>query len=253
MFNSNTDKEWEKFGEVDPYYGVLSEGKFHKINLTEENKEDFFKSGVVYIEDLLKKVRQHIDPNFKIKHALDFGCGVGRLVIPLAGIAERVTGIDVSDSMLNEAKQNCETYSRKNVVLVKSDDSLTQLKDKYDFIHSFIVLQHIPVKRGKRIFEGLLAHLEDGGVCVIHFTYAEYEISKKFASFIKAYVPFANNVYNLYKGRGFFFPHMQMYKYDISKLLLIMEKLHIREFYAELTNHGGVSGIVLFFRKPKQA
>jgi hypothetical protein len=37
------------------------------------------------------------------------------------------------------------------------------LKGKYDFIHSYIVFQHIPVERGKRIFEKLLAHLETGG------------------------------------------------------------------------------------------
>lgn len=101
MFNNDTDKEWEKFGKYDPYFGVLTHDKFHKINLTDENKEEFFKSGFDYIDDVLEKIRSHIDQSFTIKKALDFGCGVGRLVIPLANVAKEVTGVDVSDSMLN--------------------------------------------------------------------------------------------------------------------------------------------------------
>ena len=88
----------------------------------------------------------HIDPSFSINHALEFGCGVGRLVIPLAKIAKRVTGIDVSESMINEAKRNCESRKINNVFLTKTDDSLSLLANNYDFMLSFIVFQHIPAK-----------------------------------------------------------------------------------------------------------
>jgi cyclopropane fatty-acyl-phospholipid synthase-like methyltransferase len=252
MFRSDTDKEWEIYGKDDPYFGVITHDKFHKCNLTDENKEEFFRSGSIYIDNVLKKIRQHIDPTFTIKEALDFGCGVGRLVIPLADVAKEVTGIDVSDSMLNEAKKNCEAHSISNVVLVKSDDSLSSLKDKYDFIHSFIVFQHIPVKRGEYIFQNLMAHLEDEGVCVIHVTYAKDDTINKLVSLINNYVPLAKNVINLFKERDFFGPQMQMNTYDLNRLLLIMQKMNICEFHAEYTNHGGVLGVVLFFRKPKQ-
>ncbi len=79
--------------------------------------------------------------------ALDFGCGVGRLVIPLSKIAESVTGVDVSESMLNEAISNCDNQNVNNANFIKADDNLSMLSGKYDFIHSYIVFQHIPTKR----------------------------------------------------------------------------------------------------------
>ena len=239
MLNSNTDKEWEKFGKDDPYFGVFAPDYFRRINLTDENKEEFFKSGVNYIDAVLEKIRQHIDQAFTIKKALDFGCGVGRLVIPLANVAKEVTGVDVSDSMLNEAKKNCEARLIKNVVFVKSDDSLSLLNGKYDFIHSFIVFQHIPVTRGEQIFKNLLAHLESDGVCVVHFTYARNYTIKKLVPFVKKYIPFSSNLINLIMGRKFFAPQMQMNCYDVNRLFLTIQKANVFECYTEFTNHGG--------------
>ena len=250
MSCGNSDKEWEKFGKDDPYFGVITHDKYHKSNLTDESKEEFFESGSNYVDEVIEKVRQRIDPNFTLKRALDFGCGVGRLVIPLAKIAEEVTGVDVSDSMLNEAKKNCETRSIKNAVFSKSDDSLSFLDGKYNFIHSFIVFQHIPVKRGERIFENLISRLDNEGVCVVHFTYVPEYNSTKIFSFIKRFVPLSGNFMNLIKGRKFFAPQMQMNAYELNQLLLTIHNTNVRSCYAEFTNHGGMRGIVLYFQKP---
>lgn len=253
MLDSNTDKEWEKFGKDDPYFGVITDDRYRKENLTDEGKEAFFESGINYIDELLKKIRQRIDPAFTIRRALDYGCGVGRLLIPLAGVAEEVTGVDVSESMLKEVKKNCEARSARNVVLAKTDDSLSLLKGKYDFIHSFIVFQHIPVTRGERIFEKLVAHLADEGVCVVHFTYASDHKNKKLVAYVKRYVPFSGNFYNWLQGRKFFAPRMQMNAYNLNHLFLTIQKAEVRCCYVEFTDHGGELGIVMYFRKNKMA
>lgn len=105
-------------------------------------------------------IRKHIDEKFKFKRTLDFGCGVGRLVIPFANVAQEVTAIDVSDSMLNEAKKNCQARAVNNVVFAKLNDKLTSLHGKYDFIHCFNVFQHIPEKRGQQLLSRLLGTLK---------------------------------------------------------------------------------------------
>lgn len=253
MFGGKTDREWEKYGKDDPYYGVASLEKFHKANLTEETKKEFFKHGYDYIENVLKTIREKIDPGFAVANALDFGCGVGRLVIPLAGIADRVTGLDVSDSMLDEATKNCELRSITNVTLEKSDDSLTILHDQFDFIHSYIVFQHIPVRRGERIFSGLLDRLTEGGVGVVHFTYAKETGIKRAIPLIKKYIPLAKNILNAIKGRSFFAPGMEMNVYNLNRLFILLQKSSITHFHAEYTNHGGELGIILYFQKPKAA
>jgi 2-polyprenyl-3-methyl-5-hydroxy-6-metoxy-1,4-benzoquinol methylase len=135
----STDAEWEKWGQKDPYFGVLTHDKYRSQNITEEAKKEFFESGRSYISHVLEVCRQQFDRGFTLKRALDFGCGTGRLVIPLAGIAEHVVGLDVSDSMLKEAFKNCNKHSAINVSLLKSNDNLSCLDGSFDFIHSFIV------------------------------------------------------------------------------------------------------------------
>jgi ubiquinone/menaquinone biosynthesis C-methylase UbiE len=249
MFLPDTDREWEEFGATDPYFGVITFEEYRQANLSDENKEAFFRSGYDYIADVSNKIRKHIDPAFNPKRCLEFGCGVGRLVIPLAEISEYVVGLDVSESMLNEARKNCESRSVKNVDFLRTNDDLSSLSGKYDFIHSFIVFQHIPVRRGWRILGNLLARLEKGGICVLHFTYAKNYRPRHFVSFIKHHVPFGKNLINLIRGRTFFAPVIQMNTYDLNKIFLMMQKINVRDFYAEYTDHAGDLGLLIYFKR----
>ena len=250
MFNSNTDSAWEKFGREDPYFGVLTKDKFRKTNITADNKQEFFESGYRHVDRLVKTIKGHIDPNFTVKRALDFGCGVGRIVIPLANVADYVVGVDVSESMLREAKRNCGTRSMRNVDFVKSDDQLSNLDGKFNFIHSFIVFQHIPVRRGESLFSNLLEFLDDGGVCAIHVTYEKSYSAKKLGPWIRENIPLAKYLVNLARGRRPTSPQMQMNSYYMNRLFSILQKAKISEFHAEFTDHEGALGAVLFFRKP---
>lgn len=179
MFNWNTDKEWERLGRSDPYFGVVTHESYHLENLDERNREEFFRTGEVYVEQVMDNIRRHIEAGFRPKRTLDFGCGVGRLVIPFARFSDEVTGVDVSEAMVREARANCVAAGLKNTVLFRSDDGLGVLDGKYDLVNSFVVFQHIPVARGCGIFRRLLSFLEPGGVGVCHFTYSKSTRIKK--------------------------------------------------------------------------
>src|SRR4051812_3426092 len=97
-----TDSDWEKFGRIDPYYGVLSHDRFHAAAEAGEARQAFFQSGESHIDLVFRTIREHCDADFAPQRAFDFGCGVGRLVIPLARRAARVVGADISDAMLAE-------------------------------------------------------------------------------------------------------------------------------------------------------
>jgi 2-polyprenyl-3-methyl-5-hydroxy-6-metoxy-1,4-benzoquinol methylase len=251
MFSSNTDKDWEQVGRTDPYFGVVTHDKFRCSNLTEENKGIFFRSGHDEVNSIVENVKHMIDSEFTIKKALDFGCGVGRLLIPLSDLAETATGIDVSESMLNEAKKNCKAQSINNVILAKSDDTLSCLNGKYDFIYSFVVFQHIPVPRGERIFKNLIDHLEDGGICVAHFTYSKESRAMRITGLLKNHLPLVKNFVNMIKGRGFSTPQMQMNDYNLNRLFAIIQrKSHASKLFVEYTNHNGTLGVIIYFMKP---
>src|SRR5262249_5509640 len=101
-----TDQAWEYFGRTEPYFGVLTQPAYQMGQLSEAARIEFFESGRRYVEFALEVARNHLDPTFRPARALDFGCGVGRLAIPLARVCESVIGVDVSDAMLTEARKN---------------------------------------------------------------------------------------------------------------------------------------------------
>jgi len=75
---------------------------------------------------------------------VEIGCGVGRMTHMLARIFGHVTGVDISEEMVRQAREN--TADLSNVDLLVGDGcTLTGVPDSScDFAFSFIVFQHIP-------------------------------------------------------------------------------------------------------------
>lgn len=227
----NTDTEWEKWGKSDPYYGVLTDARFRRRTLTPEAKRDFFESGQSHIGHVLEVARRHLDPSFSPKRALDFGCGPGRVLVPLAAIAEHVVALDVSPSMLAEAQRHCDDNSVSNVSLLRSDDDLAALNGRFDFIHSVIVFQHIPVRRGLRVFGKLLEHLDDRGIGVIHFSYAKTAPGQGWGhaatrGLLWPLHELKQRIGQIVLKRD---PEMQMNSYDMNALLLLVQSAGAHE------------------------
>jgi ubiquinone/menaquinone biosynthesis C-methylase UbiE len=246
----STDTDWDKWGEIDPYFGVLSSDEYRADNLNEELRAKFFHSGDVYIRRTLDAVRSHLDAGYQPERCVDFGCGVGRLVIPLAGLSREVVGIDVSDHMLAEAASNCEKRNVENVALVKSDDRLTQLDGSFNLIHSCLVLQHIPAKRGMQLIDALVRHLEPGGVVVIQFYY-RCDAPKLVRALVKLRyrLPIANTARNLIRGRPLQEPAMQLHTYDLEAILCLLKAAGVASIYLHPFTHDEFQSVTLYGQK----
>ena len=227
-----TDADWDKWGEIDPYFGVLSADKFRAENLDDESRAAFFHTGQAHIDSTMAIVREHLDADFRPTASLDFGCGVGRLVMPLARISERVVGVDVSDNMLAESAANCRNHQIENVSFVKSDDGLTNLEGEFNLIHSCLVLQHIPTNKGMRLLEELLQHLEPGGVVAIQIYY-RCVAPKLVRALVKLRykLPIMNALRNLLRGRPLREPAMQLHTYDIETVITLFRSAGVEGIY----------------------
>jgi 2-polyprenyl-3-methyl-5-hydroxy-6-metoxy-1,4-benzoquinol methylase len=212
-------RQWERFGRMDPYYGVYAVEEMHRPNLDDGARERFFASGDAHVTAVLESARRYTGPAFAPRRILDHGCGVGRLIVPFAGRAERVVGVDVSPSMLAEARRNCEARGLANVELV-SADQLDTLAPEFDVVHSHIVLQHIPPKRGEPIFETLASLVAPGGVGVVQVPIAARHWLAHAHTWATRTLPFAYNLANVMRGRPWDYPHMQMNVYRLNSLTL---------------------------------
>ena len=250
----NTDIAWEEWGKRDPYYGVITDPKFRRAEITQAAKQEFFDSGRHHAQYVMQMIHLYIDPHFEPKCVLDFGCGVGRLVVPFAEMADRVVGLDVSSAMLAEARLNCRQMGLANTHLLLSDDTLSALTEKFDLIHSYIVFQHIPPERGRALFAELLKRLADGGIGTVHFAYskAHYADTHGLApapasSLSNTLLPPDMFAAPLAADRD---PEMQMNPYNLNELLFLIQGAGVRRFHVEFTDHGGELGVFVFFQKP---
>jgi SAM-dependent methyltransferase len=243
----STDAAWEEWGRRDPYFGVITHPKYRRTAMDELAKREFFADGESHVGHILGTIKGQIDPQFNPRRVLDFGCGVGRLLVPFAKVSEDVVGLDVSPSMLEEARRNCDERGVGNVQLLTSDDELSALTGTFDLIYSFIVFQHIPVERGRAIFGRLLSHLRPGGVGAIHLTYSK----TRFASTngvappeppSPASMPTIQRTMPIDAD-----PVMQMNPYNMNEMLFLMQCQGVQRTYVEFSDHGGELGVLLYF------
>lgn len=254
MFEASTDKAWHTLGTKNPYYSAVTSSEYLDIADPEKKVAQFVASGEENIRAIFEVIRSSVDNEFRPKRAVDFGCGPGRFVIALATHCKEVIGLDISESMLKEAEKNVRARSLNNVVLAKSDDDVSALNGQYDFIHSYIVFQHVPVGRGERILVSLLSHLSSEGVAVLHFTYArETSALRRFVHVARKHIPFVNGAVNIFQGRQFTHPMMQMNAYDLNRLFRIVQETGFDIAKCQFTNHtGGHLGVILYIRKSEK-
>lgn len=107
-----------------------------------ESEESFWRSGREDLENFILRDLQ-VEPGAV---ALEIGCGIGRLLRPLSKRVARVWGFDISGEMIERGKRAL--ADRPNVGLQRTDGDLAPCADaSVDYVFSFIVFQHIPVKR----------------------------------------------------------------------------------------------------------
>jgi len=115
--------------------------RFYVCTDSAASAEEFFASGE---RDLARHVLDGlaVDPSW---HALEIGCGLGRLLKPLSKRVARAVGVDLSEEMLRRARENLS--DRTNVEVHRTEGSLEFLPDaSFDFVFSHIVFQHLPRK-----------------------------------------------------------------------------------------------------------
>lgn len=239
---------WEHFGEHSPYYSVATLRQFREENLDEKNLDEFFRSGEDYVGVIWEEIENNFGAGFEPDRALDFGCGVGRLTLPLAQKCRRITGVDVSSTMIREAEKNASAKKAGNVEFLLVAEDLADLEGNYDFVHSFIVLQHIDPRIGYPIFEKLVAALNPEGIGVLQVTYANpFPKIRRITRNLYQKFPLTYRIRNLVLRKEPE-PLLPMYLYDLNRIYGILHRSGCHKSTALFTDHG-FQGVIIFFQK----
>lgn len=127
----------QQLNAIADYWSLRSHG--YRLEIEDELNQDKDSS---YARELLSRVKKH---NFPVAPtALDLGCGPGFFSILLAQNGFKVTGIDLSDGMLKQAKDLCQQRNL-NVALLKADvQNPPFAPESFDLIVSRNVFWNLP-------------------------------------------------------------------------------------------------------------
>ncbi len=155
-------RNWEKMGKNDPFWAVLTEDAKKGSRW---DAREFFSTGEKEIAGIMDYV-QSLGLQVRREQALDFGCGLGRLTQALGAHFPHVLGLDISSSMVEQARS---LNARGEVCefRVNADADLRQVSSNtIDFIYSSITLQHIDPEYSRVYLAEFIRVLRPGGVLV---------------------------------------------------------------------------------------
>lgn len=142
------------------------------------------------------KQKKYLD---KFEKVLDFGCGVGRCDRAFSNYFKEVIGIDISSTMIDNAKKYNNSISNCNFIVNKSNTLDNIESGSIDLIYSIITLQHFPSKKSiLKMISEFVRVLKNGGLlifqlpCVIPFRF-KLQIRRKLYNLLK-FIGFSNNI-----------------------------------------------------------
>jgi cyclopropane fatty-acyl-phospholipid synthase-like methyltransferase len=166
MTKSMPDR-WDEFARVDAHRYICT-------GVGPDDSRKFWASGEQTIEtELLPLVHEF---RLEVGVALEIGCGVGRLLLPLARHFATAVGVDVSGEMILRARRNSADLGIRNIewILASEPNAVLQqrsgLAGKVDLLYSLLVFQHIEQADLIDSYMGTIAELLAGsGVAYLHF------------------------------------------------------------------------------------
>ncbi len=174
---ASVEATWSQLGKEEPYWSVLTSDRYRSENFS-QNEDKYWSTGIVDVRRMKAWLERNGVASTARQRCLEYGCGTGRVTHWLAREFRQVTGCDISQAHLDLAQRaissRIEPSQEVDFFHVRNLKSLDRLPE-FEFLFSFIVLQHNPPPVITYILDKLLARLAEGGIAFFQLpTYWKY-------------------------------------------------------------------------------
>jgi SAM-dependent methyltransferase len=233
---------------------VLTSPRFRRTNLTPDREREFFASGEALVDAMLRTIELRLAPHFAPTAILEYGCGVGRLALPLAGHAARragsVVAVDRSAAMLRIARAEAERRGLTNIAFCTPAE-LEATPRTFDFITCYLVLQRMAPAEGVALIRRLVARLASGGIGAFHVPYGTTTSPLVDASrWLREHVPALNGLANVVRRHPYDQPFIPTHTYDLTEIFRVIDEAAIEAVHVGFDRHEGLATALLFVEKP---
>jgi len=156
-------RAWEGLGERRPFHSVLTQDRFLPSRLSDSEKQ-FWETGEIEARHLADYLAGGDHIELAAATVLEFGCGVGRVAIPLAAASGRVVAYDISEPHLTLGRARAAALGRTNIRMSAIGDALPDEFEACDVFYSRIVLQHNPPPIIGLVLQKLIRALKPDGM-----------------------------------------------------------------------------------------
>jgi SAM-dependent methyltransferase len=248
------DPRWEVFAAREPYFAVLTAPKFLRAQLTPDAEREFFESGEMLVDYMFRLIEARLAPDFAPTSILEYGCGVGRLAIPLARRAGRrggrVLAVDRSPVMLGLARREAERRAVGNIVFAPPAEFRAEDRS-FDFACCYLVLQRMREHEGLRVIREVLARLAPGGIAAFSIPYqSTVGPAVRALRWGRERLPFVNSLINLLRGQPRSDPFIASHTYDLSRLVNVIQEQLVATMNVLLEPQTGLNTALLFLEAP---
>jgi SAM-dependent methyltransferase len=132
-----TDEQWERFAREDAEYYVLTGvGRGRRA----DTRSEFFESGRKQAQRLMEDCEPYLNGR---DLAIEIGCGVGRVALPLSRQFARLIAVDVSPTMLSKLEENAARDVAAGHIESMLAGHAWDDPNTADLVYSVLVFQHI--------------------------------------------------------------------------------------------------------------
>ncbi|MBT5338122.1 class I SAM-dependent methyltransferase [Candidatus Falkowbacteria bacterium] len=148
---------WNTFAKTNPYYYIDTNYK--------GSEPRFWQNGIKQSSLIMEYVGSNLQQK---RFVLEFGCGVGRVLLPMANNFEQAIGVDISSEMLKLLAQQALKQNKNNIESYSITENWHQ--HKFDLVYSILTFQHI---KDYHIIESSIQQIADclnkKGIAYLHF------------------------------------------------------------------------------------
>jgi SAM-dependent methyltransferase len=213
--------------------GIVPKGSYRHEVLEGDSLERFYDHGEREVKRVVRQIEAHTGASIAGRRVLDFGCGMGRLALPLATRCEFVYGVDLLPGELAAADRVARERGITNVEWLESR-RLGELAGRYDLAISYWVFQHIPTREGERLFAQIIDGLQPGGLGALHFL-VRTDSAMRIARHL--------DVASMYAA---------MHSYSLNRLGNVLANAGIRDWHVTWYGERPHVDATLIFRKPER-
>lgn len=247
--SNNADRDWDQFAAREPYFAVVTDPRFLGANRTAEYERQFFASGESLVDWMLGVIDAALIPQFAPMSILEFGCGVGRLALPLARRPGSVVGVDRSPAMLETARAQAAQHGLDHIDF-QTADTFFAAPRTFDFVVCYHLLQRLPRQDGLALLRRLEGCIGADGVGVFQWCSRSREpLLVRGSRWARERVPGANRAANHLRGKPSGHPFIPTHVYDTAEMLAELDAAGLDPVHLALERHDTIDYAIAFAQR----